>query len=440
MPREAGAEPFHDFNEKIDAECYRPNAQDGNFELMSFNVGPTLAAWLERHDPETYRLIQAADRGHVAKTGHGNAMAQAYNHTILPLANSNEKRIQIAWGIADFRHRFGREPEGIWLAETAVDYETLCQMAKQGIKFTILAPWQAASGIDTTEPYRVFTCEGEAIVVFFFDHDLNMKISFDETQTINADYFASQILAPRVNWSKLQRGEPELTFVATDGEVYGHHKPGRDRFLQYLVKTAAPREGFDVVTLGCYFHAHPPLHEVHITDETSWSCFHGVRRWEDRDDCAGDQNDWKKRLREALNGLASRLDAAYQQIGARFARDPWEILERYIEVKLGTKTAADVIAAFGANPASPEGAALVTMMESQYYRQLMFTSCGFFFDDLDRIEPYNNVAFAAKALELARAAGVDDVEATFVNGLEAARSWRTGRTAKDIYLDIVSHR
>lgn len=437
MPRENGAEPFHDFNEKINAECYRPNALEGNFQRISFNVGPTLADWLERHDPQTYQLILAADRQHCEKFGHGNAIAQGYNHTILPLANSNEKRIQIAWGMADFRHRFGREPEGLWLAETAVDYETLCLLVERGIKYTILAPWQAASGIDTSEPYRVFTCDGGSIVVFFFDYELNVKVAFDESSTINADVFASRILPQEVNWEKLQRGEPELTLIASDGETYGHHKPDRDKFLQYLLTVSALREGFEVVSLGSYFHAHSPTREVHVADDTSWSCFHGVKRWEDRDDEAGDQGDWKKRLRSAFNRLAKRIDGAYEKLGSQFHEDPWELLEHYIQVKLGEMTSKELLNSYGADADSPEGTALALMMESEYYRQLMFTSCGFFFEDLDRIEPYNNLAFAAKAISLAKAAEFDDIEGAFPDELEYVKSWRTGRTAREMYLHIL---
>ncbi len=440
MPLERGAEPFHDFNEKIDAESYRPNAIAGNFQRLSFDVGPTLATWLETNDPETYRLILDADRQHRENFGHGNAMAQAYNHTILPLANGNEKRIQIAWGIADFRHRFGREPEGLWLAETAVDYETLCLLVSRGIKYTILAPWQAASGIDTSEPYRVFTCDGESIVIFFFDRTLSAMVSFDDQETVNADVFASQVLPQRVNWEKIRQGKPELTLIASDGEAYGHHKQDRDKFLQYLLTVSAPREGYEVVALASYFHAHPPIQEVHVTDDTSWSCFHGVRRWEDKDEEAGDQNDWKKRLRTAFNRLAERIDAAYAKTASRFLNDPWEILEHYVQVKLGEKTIREMLATYNARTDSREGTALASMMECQYYRQLMFTSCGFFFEDLDRIEPYNNLAFAARAIELAKAAGFDDIEGTFLDDLQLATSWRTGRTAREIYLSILERR
>lgn len=442
IPREGGAEPYHDFNEKINAECYRPNAQAGNFELMSFDLGPTLAEWLERNDPETYRLILDADRNYLEKHGHGNAIAQAYNHTILPLANSAEKRIQIAWGIADFRHRFGRAPEGMWLAETAVDFETLCLLAERGIQFTILAPWQAASGIDTSEPYRVHTCGGKSIVVFFFDAELSTPLSFEDWATVSADYYSSELLAREVNWEKVKRGVPGLSLIASDGEVYGHHKPFRDHFLKHLLRTSAPREGFEVVALSTYLHAHPPIHRVVVNDATSWSCFHGVRRWRDRDEeDAGDHGDWKRYLRGAMNRLAERIDAAFEKTASPFCFDPWEILEQYIQVKLGVMTSRDLISRYVSNPESSEGVALATMMESEYYRQLMFTSCGFYFEDLDRIEPYNDIAFAARAVQLAGAAGFGDFERLFVRELQRARSWRTGRTARDMYDTIVgAHR
>ena len=192
--------------------------------------------------------------------------------------------------------------------------------------------------------------------------------------------------------------------------------------------------------MGCYFHDHLPVREAYVADDTSWSCFHGVNRWEGRDDCAGDQNDWKMRLRQALNGLAARIDTAYERAASDIDHDPWNILEHYVQVRLGQTTTRDLVTGYGASPDSSQGTALATMMECEYYRQLMFTSCGFFFEDLDRIEPYNNLAFAAKAVELAKSAGMGEVEGPFVDELESARSWRTGRTARQMYLDILARR
>lgn len=264
-PFEEEAEPFANFNEKVNAECYRPNAELGNFDALSFNLGPTLAAWLEGHDPPTYRRIIEADRRNRAAYGVGNALAQAYNHTILPLATQRDKETQIIWGIADFRHRFGHEPLGMWLPEMAVDQETLEVLASQGIAFTILSPPQARGQLDGAGPYRVRLPRGREIAVFFRDEALSNRLAFDPELKSSAKDFAESCLSG--GHGPDGKG---LCLVATDGETFGHHHWGRERFLHDLLYEEAPRVGYEVTFLTRYLQQHPPTAEVEIVDDTSW--------------------------------------------------------------------------------------------------------------------------------------------------------------------------
>ena len=440
VPREVGAEPYHDFNEKITAECYKPNAEVGNFQRISFDIGPPLASWLAKRDASTYHKIIAADRDHYHTFGYGNALAQAYNHTILPLSGSREKKIQIAWGIADFVHRFGHAPEGMWLGEAAVDYETLSLMADAGLSFTVLAPWQAASLIDTTEPYLVRLPKDKSITVFFFDEALSAAVSFDDAATSNADLFAGQMLRKEINEAKYLNGDSQLILIATDGEVYGHHKKFRDKFLSYLLRSSAPNQGFEVVSLARYLHLNPPTREVLIEEDTSWSCHHGIKRWRGPCDCVEGCATWKWYLRHALNKLANRIDDIYEDRTSGVFRDPWKVVEDYIRVKLGEISGVALLNRYKDSSAVNDRS-LLKLVEAQYYRQLMFTSCGFFFEDLDRIEPKNNIAFAAKAIKLINEVEPDTaLEEEFIRDLAVARSWRTDLTGADIYVQLMAKR
>ncbi|MBF6592412.1 MAG: glycoside hydrolase, partial [Ktedonobacterales bacterium] len=304
IPREPGATPYDNFNEKIYDECYRPNAEQGNFESISFDLGPTLAMWLEQHHPDVHQQIVAADRRNVERYGVGNALAQAFNHTILPLATTRDKRTQIAWGLADFARRFGRAADGMWLAETAVDLETLDLLAERGVRYTVLAPWQSAEAIDPTEPYHVRLPSGREIVVFFYNGPLSGGVSFDWDTTCNADSFAASYLPNHLNGAKLARQEDQLIVVATDGELYGHHKPWCDQFLAHLVREGAKAFGFEVVSLGRYLRDHPPAREVSLRVPSAWSCAHGVARWGQGCACTEGDAAWKPALRRALDTLA----------------------------------------------------------------------------------------------------------------------------------------
>jgi alpha-amylase/alpha-mannosidase (GH57 family) len=440
IPREPGATPYENFNEKITAECYRPNADEGNFAALSFDLGPTLAMWLEQQHPDVHQTIVEADRQNVARYGTGNALAQAFNHTILPLAPTRDKRTQISWGLADFEHRFGHRAEGMWLAETAVDLETLDILAEQGVKYTVLAPWQSATPVDPTEPYRVWLPSGRSIVVFFYNGPLSGGVSFDWDATTNADSFAASYLPNHLNEEKVARNEDQLIVVATDGELYGHHKPWRDRFLAHLVGEGASSVGFEVVSLSRYLRDHQPTHEAELRVPSAWSCAHGVARWGGGCVCTEGDSSWKPALRHALDDLATRLNEIFERETSGTLYDPWAARDAYLSLRNGWMSADEFWTQHGKNDGRPLGKVAeehtLQLLEAQYYGQWMYTSCGFFFEDLDRIEPRNDIAFARKAISLVWQATRLDLEADFVRNLAAAQSWRTGLTGASIYAQL----
>jgi alpha-amylase/alpha-mannosidase (GH57 family) len=412
IPIEAGASPFPNWNERIHAECYRPNAERGNFTNISFNIGPTLCNWMVGHDSKTWSQIVAQDRLNLERYGVGNAMAQAYNHTILPLASYQDKVTQVAWGIADFEHRFGRKPQGMWLPETAVDYDTLSILAARGVEFTILAPWQAdQEDLDVTRPYRVPLPDGKSIVVFFYQRDLSGGISFNPPMTINADNFARYDLLSRYPASTLRVDEPQLILIATDGELYGHHQPHRDQFLAHLLNGSIRAVDIQPTFPALWLKQFPVRHSVGIREATSWSCHHGVSRWLGTCDCTPGDGSWKAQLRLAFARLSQAVDDLFVQTVRSDIADPWDLRDRYIQVMLGAMTAEELINEMAGRRLSQERLVqLHLLLEAQRERQRMYTSCGWFFDDFNRIEPKNNLAYAAQAVRLTRLATGLDLE------------------------------
>jgi alpha-amylase/alpha-mannosidase (GH57 family) len=435
IPREVGASPFPNWNEKIHAECYRPNAELRNFEQISFNLGPTLGAWMESHDPATCRRIVEQDLVNYRRFGVGNAMGQAYNHTILPLASYTDKETQIRWGIADFEYRFGRKPLGMWLPETATDTETLDVLAQNGIQYTILAPWQADhTDLDVTEPYWVSLPDHRQLAVFFYQSELSSRVSFDSGATINADTFAQHMLLSQFKYEKTQRGEPQIVLMASDGELYGHHQFLRDRFLARLVDGATSQLGVRPTYPGLWLKDHAPRQSITIREKTSWSCHHGVIRWMGKCGCISESSEWKTQMRKAFDRLANEIDGLYLDVASPFIADPWELRNRYIHVLLGQTTAEELIEAMaGKALASHQISRIHLMLEAQRERQRMFTSCGWFFEDFDRIEPRNNVAYAAQATLLARKATEIDLEALIMPDLALVRSERSSLTADRVF-------
>lgn len=445
IPQEVGAEPFRNWNERITFECYEPMARLGNFDKMSFNLGPTLAAWLEDAYPATYERILAADAQNVGENGVGNAIAQVYNHTILPLASYRDKLTQIRWGLADFRHRFGREAEGMFLAECTVDLATLDALAECGLRFAILAEWQAVGRrVDTTQPYTVRLPNGRSIVVFFFNGAFSWNIH--GPRLTDAESFARYALPLTIDRPKNFRQQDQLVLAASDGEYYGHHLKGRAHWLADLLGNYAPQQGWQVAYPGLYLRDHPPQDEIEIAENTAWSCFHGLERWNGRCQCeitdfAAPTPAWKKPLRDALNKLAQRLDKAYEETAAPLLPDPWATRDRYSEVILNESSLPAFVRRELNSALADDGEAVRKVelfLQSQFMRQWMFTSCGWFFEDLSRIEPKNNIAYAARAIRYARDATGHNFEPDFLHDLEAAVSWRTNQNGAQLYAEIMA--
>jgi len=442
IPEEIGAAPYPNWNARIHAECYRPNAELGNFERISFNLGPTLFEWIEKFDTVTHQRIIAQDRSNVKRFGVGNAIAQAYNHTILPWASRADKVTQIYWGIADFEHRFGRPPHGMWLPETAVDYETLEILVDHGIQFTILAPWQAVDEeIDPTEPYWVPLPSGRKIVVFFYQNELSGGISFNQGMTSNAHEFALNDLVRFFNQDKFQQGRDQLLVVASDGELYGHHQAFRDWFLAYLVNGAGARAGIRLTYPALWLLDHPPTLAVEIRENTSWSCHHGIQRWAGHCGCTSGDGHWKAFLRRALDNFAIELDKVYIGFLEPFGVDPWLLRDEYIHCILGNLPLEELVlktqsAQAGIEPeifVGGDWVKLEMLLEAQHQRQRMYTSCGWFFDEFSRIEPQNNIAYAAQAAYLVYQATGMDLTAGILRDLNLIKSQHYGLSGDQVF-------
>ena len=447
---EDSAAPYHDWNERITAECYAPNTVsrilDGseriaelvnNYEKMSFNFGPTLLSWLERHRPDVYQQILEADRLSLkAHNGHGNAIAQCYNHVIMPLANLSDKATQVRWGIADFRFRFGREPEGMWLPETAVDLPTLQVLAESGIKFTILSPdqaksvreaggeWQdvSAGRIDPTRVYRCRLNRGKHINLFFYDQPVSHDISF-EGLLRSGDRFAERLMSGFDSTRK----HPQLMHVATDGETFGHHSRFGDMALAYAIKKIEAQGLARITNYAEYLAQNPPTDEVTIRENTSWSCAHGVERW--RSDCGCNSGNthyhqrWRAPLRQALDALRDKLDEVFLSASETSFGDPVGAVSDYIEVILdrSSENSEAFLRRHARRELSEaEKVNAWRMLEMQRYARLLYTSCGWFFDDISNIETVKIIEYAARAIQLAREVGGVDLEGPFIKDLSQA--------------------
>ncbi|MHB8156758.1 MAG: DUF3536 domain-containing protein, partial [Desulfocucumaceae bacterium] len=355
------AYPYHDWNERITDECYQPNtasrilSEDGwinkivnNYSKISFNFGPTLLSWLEKNRPETYQAIIDADKKSIKNfSGHGSALAQAYNHIIMPLASKRDKETQIKWGIKDFEHRFGRKPVGMWLPEAAVDQETLDLLAGAGIGFTILAPYQARrvrklgtdkwqeigpGGVDTKMAYLVRTAGGGSIMVFFYDGLISSAVAFERLLS-NGERFAVRL----VEGFGGEKTSAQLVNIATDGETFGHHHRHGDMALAYALDFIEANGLAKITNYPEFLTNNPPAYEAEIRENTAWSCAHGVERW--RNDCGcntglhpGWAQSWRAPLRKALNWLGNKVARNYEEMAAQYFKDPWEARNDYIEV------------------------------------------------------------------------------------------------------------
>ncbi len=438
IPDEPGAEPFKNFNEKIHHECYKPNADLGNFDLISFNFGPTLAGWLQRRFPTTYQRIVAADQYHRRTFGVGNAVAQAFNHSILPLATHRDKITQIAWGVADFCSRFGRMPEGMWLPEMAVDLDTLMVLESQGLRYTILCPFQVrylnGDWVDSRSPYWLRLPNGRRLTILLRDEEISNRLAFDPDLTHDAAQFAQ--------WCRsVIQAETGLIIIATDGETFGHHQQNRQYFLQSLLREQAAQVGLRVVAWGDYVQSHPPQREVTLVENTAWSCGHGVSRWSIGCSCTPGNQQWKPRLRTAFDRLAGGVDALYESECRRWIGQPWLLRDSYINVMLGKIDGQELLRQFSTQTIPTDQAIrIIHLLEAERYCQAMYTSCGWFFEDLSRIEPRNNIGYAAMAIEQTRLATGIDMSDSLRSDLTAVKSWITDETGRDVYDSLTSRR
>ncbi len=453
VEQQESARPWHDWNERINHECYAANAaariQDGagqifkirnNYNRISFNFGPTLLHWLEQKDPDAYRLLQAADRRSQERFGgHGSALAQVHSHLILPLANYRDKVTQVYWGVCDFEHRFGRYPEGIWLAETAADTETLEVLAAHGIQFTILAPGQAkafrkidatdwksttSALIDTRRAYWCNLPSGRRIALFFYDGETAQAVAF------NGLLNSGKAFAGRLTAHFDKDDTPQLAHIATDGETFGHHHRFGEMALADCLNSIEDGDAAQLINYGHFLELHPPTHEAQIHENSSWSCVHGVERWRANCGCCSGQNPgwhqrWRAPLRETLDWLRDQLAPRYEQAAQRFLRDPWAARNEYIQLMLDRSdaTVVEFLKKHRQRELSEnEEVTALRLLEMQRHALLMFTSCGWFFDEISGIETNQILQYALRALDYAQDLLGEDLHDEFLRRLAAAPS------------------
>ena len=457
--------PYHDWNERITRECYYPNAfsrvlnDEGkiidivnNYARMSFNFGPTLLSWMEQHAPQTYAAILESDQlSQRYFDGHGSAMAQVYNHLIMPLANKRDKETQITWGIRDFETRFKRKPEGMWLGEAAADTETLELLEKHGIKFTLLAPNQAArfrkigdktwtEGIDPNRHYTYCLPNGKKIALFFYDGERSQNVAFKGVLQ-NGKSFAHDLLEG-------YRGEYDNEFVhiATDGESYGHHHANGDMALAYCLRYIEKNELTQLTNYAQYLAMFEPEYEVQIHENSSWSCAHGVERWRSNCGChtGGGPNwnqKWREPLRNALDLIRDRMITVFEEGLKDYCSSPWQMREDYIEVIMNRskQQVQTFLKKHIKKELSPSDRThVMRLLEMQRNAMLMYTSCGWFFNDISGIETIQVLQYACRAIQLAESESDHTLEADFLAVLKEAQSnvHNEGNGAK-IYLSQI---
>ena len=462
---EESAHPFHDWNERIAFECYRPNAYArivdekgkildiaNNYASISFNFGPTLLPWLEKKFPFVYQKIVEADRESLRRFGHGNAMAQSYNHIILPLANERDKETEILWGIADFQKRFQRKPEGMWLPETAVNDATLRVLIKHGIRYIILSPFQALrvrpfegkkwvdvsqGRIDITQPYRCFIKDasgkkglGQFIDIFFYEGAISREVSFGDLLR-DGNGFSDRFA--QIYQSSKKR--PQLIHIATDGETYGHHKKFGEMALAYALNQGFDSKGLEIINYGAFLKRFPPVEEVEIDEGprgegTSWSCTHGVGRWKEDCGCStggrpGWNQKWRKPLREALDLLRDDLAILFEKEGEKIFKDVWGARNGYIDVILARSREERVrfFERYGLEglDESREIRGL-KILEMERHALQMYMSCGWFFADLSGLETLIVLQHAARAIQLAEELTGQEMEGKFLKPLSEGKS------------------
>ncbi|MHA6248308.1 DUF3536 domain-containing protein [Pontibacter sp. CAU 1760] len=448
------ASPYHDWNERITDECYARNSASrildsqeriidiiNNYARISFNFGPTLLEWMQKNEPVTYQAILDADKESLERfSGHGSALAQVYNHIIMPLASERDKQTQVRWGIYDFKQRFGRHPEGMWLAETAADTPTLEVLAEHGVKFTILSPYQArryrkigekewhqaeGANINPRRPYLCKLPSGKEIVLFFYDGPVSQAIAFEHLLDRGED-FANRIVSALDSHTK----DPQLMHIATDGETYGHHHRFGEMALSYALDHIERENLAKITVYGEYLEKFPPEYEAEIIEESSWSCAHGVERWRSNCGCNtggnhGWDQEWRGPLRKAFDWLRDKLDPLYEKEMKTLGADPWLARNNYIELIMD-RSEANVEQFIQRHTSQDltrsEKVTFLKLLDMQYHALLMYTSCGWFFDEVTGIETVQDIFYAARAIQLAQSIHGQDFEVKFVQLLEKARS------------------
>ena len=447
------AYPYHDWNHRINAECYVRNSASrildkegkiqaimNNYAWMSFNIGPTLLAWMQNETPETYEAILEADKqSQETFSGHGAALAQAYNHLIMPLANKRDQETQVIWGIEDFKSRYNRMPEGMWLGETAVNTDVLEVLAKHGIKFTILSPYQAkqvrkigtedwedATGakVNTRRAYKCKLPSGNEISLFFYDGPASQAVAFEGLLN-NGESFADRLRGQFADHDKM-----ELVHIATDGESYGHHHKLGEMALSYCLHSLEEDDDINLTIYGQFLEKFPPEYEAEIIEDTSWSCYHGVERW--RSDCGcntGGNGDWDQKwrepLRNAFDEVREKLIGLYEKEMEPYCEDPWEVRNNYIEVILNRdqgNVRNFLSENFKNGLTDDDEVKVLKLLEMQYHTMLMYTSCGWFFDEVSGIESMQDIFYAQRAVQLAEEISGESYEPDFEESLKKVPS------------------
>ena len=461
-----GAHPFHDWNEKINAEAYKPNAAaripDGesertanNYKRISFDFGPTLLRWLESEAPDTYRAILEADQDSQRLfSGHGSALAQAYHHSILPLCNARDKFTEVFWGRRDFEHRFGRSPEGMWLAETAIDLDTLETLSEQGIGFTVLSPLQAArvfshekkrwvdvssGSIDTRSAYAVRLPSGREMNLFFYDKEISKAVAFERLLR-SGELFADRLLGGFAENSS----RAQLVHIATDGETYGHHHQFGEMALAYTLDFIERNRLAQLTVYGEFLERFPPKDLVEIRKRTSWSCPHGVGRWSADCGCqtGGDADwnqKWRKPLREALDWLRDQAAHPFETELGLLLKDPWSARNSYVDVVLDPSQQDRFFGEHSVRPLSlPERERSIQLLELQRNALMMFTSCAWFFNDVSGIETIQILKYARRVMEMGKELFAVEWEESFLKQLSRAESNKPSEgNGADIYRKYV---
>ncbi len=437
---------YKSWNEIICDECYKPNADLGNFSLISFDLYRSLAQWLEKYNPSVYYKIIQNDQIAFGKDGFGSAFCGSWDHAILPLLSSEDKELEIYWGYHDYVKRFGHNPVSFWLAETAVSYDVLDILAKNGLRLVLLAPWQTTNPVDTTKIYWINLREGRRICAAFYDKQLSDNLSFNSQAMLDADHFAKDYLASR------NLHDSQILLGATDGERYGHHLRGGEKFLNRLLTKSVPDVNMENVTLSKAFAQVSPKDEAFIKDNTSWSCLCGdLKRWKQDCECCVDYDrnnmrvngQWKAVLFNAINTMSQSLVAVTDNILSKLLINPTEAKKEYIHVHLHTITESEFLAKHQRKPLDAHEIHIVMKAcQMQVYRLAAFTSCGWFFSDLDRPEPRIVIGNMKKALsmlsELGHVEHMMNLEKAFITELGNAKSNFTSKTGRDLYLEYRS--